>query len=88
MSDENALRIYQKLDQMTKEMAEMNARIVRMEEKMNNNMDRCADRNEWMKTVERELDSLKDKASSIGGAKGLMAIIISVVAAVGAWTNK
>ena len=42
MSDENALRIYKKLDQMTKEMAEMNARIVRMEEKINNNMDRRA----------------------------------------------
>lgn len=88
MSDENALRIYQKLDEMANKMSELNARIVRIEEKMNNNMDRCSDRNEWMKTVEQEIGALKDTASSVGGAKGLLAILISIFATVGAWMNK
>ena len=88
MSDENALRIYQKLDEMARDIAKSNERFARIEEKLDNNACRCMDRGEWMKTVEQEIDLLKDKASSIGGAKGLLAIIISIAAAVGAWAQK
>ena len=88
MSDENALRIYQKLDEMARDIAKNNERFARIEEKLDNNACRCVDRGEWMKTVEKEIDALNDKAASFGGAKGLLAIIISIATAVSAWVQK
>lgn len=88
MSDENALRIYQKLDEMAKDSSRQNERLARIEEKLDSNAGRCLDRGEWMRIVEQKLDKLESKASSIGGAKGLLAILISMIAAVGAWANR
>lgn len=88
MSDENALRIYKKLDEMAKDSSKQNERLARIEEKLDSNACRCVDRGEWMRTVEKKLDELESKASSAGGAKGLLAILISIAAVVGACVNK
>ena len=88
MSDENALRIYQKLDEMAKDSSKQNERLARIEEKLDSNTCRCLERGDWMRTVEKKLDELENKASSVGGAKGLLAILISIAATVGAWVNR
>lgn len=88
MSDESVLRLYQKLDEVAKEMSRQNERLARMEEKMDNNAERCFNRGAWMKAVDEKIDKLEYSASSIGGAKGLLAILISIVAAIGAWFQR
>lgn len=88
MSEESIRRLYQKLDEMSKDQSLQNERLARIEEKLDNNASRCYERGSWMKGVDEEINGLKDKASSIGGAKGLLAILISIAATIGAWINK
>lgn len=88
MSDENILRLYQKLDEMSKDQSLQNERLARIEAKLDNNSERCLSRGSWMKSVDEKIDKLEESASSIGGAKGLLAILISIAAMIGAWINK
>ncbi len=88
MSEESVRRLYQKLDEMSKDQSLQNERLARIEEKLDNNAGRCYERGNWMKGVDEEINGLKDKASSIGGAKSLLAILISIAAMIGAWFNK
>ena len=88
MSDDNARRLYEIMDEVRREQAQQNERLARIETKLDANAVRCLDRGGWMAGIDKKVDELEASANSIGGAKGLLAIIISILAAVGAWVQK
>ena len=88
MSDENVKRLYEIMDEVRKEQAQQNERLARIETKLDSNASRCMDRGGWMAGIDKKVDQLEASANSIGGAKGLLAIFISILAAVGAWVQK
>ena len=88
MGADAAEKIYAKLDEIGRRQSEQDVKLARIEEKMNYNAERCLDRGTWMNDVDRRLDDLDKSAASIGGAKGVLAIIISVAAAIGAWFQR
>lgn len=88
MGEDTARQIYQKLDEIVRIQSAQDVRLARIEEKMNYNAERCLDRSTWMNGVDRRLDDLDKTAASIGGAKGVLAIIISIAAAIGAWFQR
>ena len=88
MSDDNARRLYEIMDDVRREQAQQNERLARIETKLDSNSVRCLDRGGWMAGIDKKVDELEAGANSIGGAKGLLAIVISILAAVGAWVQK
>lgn len=88
MGEDTARRLYEKLDEIVKGQSAQGERLARIEEKMNANTQRCAERSDWMDGVDRHLGDLDKTAASIGGLKGMLAIVISAVAALGAWYQK
>ena len=88
MSDENIKRLYEIMDEVRKEQAQQNERLARIETKLDSNASRCMDRGGWMTGIDKKVEELEASVNSIGGAKGLLAIIISILAAVGAWVQK
>ena len=88
MSEDSVKRLYEVMDEVRKEQAQQNERLARIETKLDSNASRCMDRGGWMAGIDKKVDQLEASANSIGGAKGLLAIFISILAAVGAWVQK
>lgn len=88
MSDDNVRRLYEIMDEVRREQAQQNERLARIETKLDSNSERCLGRGSWMAGIDKKVDELEASANSIGGAKGLLALIISILAAIGAWVQR
>lgn len=82
MSDDNARRLFELMDEMRREQAEQKARLARMEEKLDNNANRCFDRGTWMKEVDAKIDDLTNKANQALGAKAVLLGMLGLIGAV------
>ena len=88
MSDDNVRRLYEIMDEVRREQAQQNERLARIETKLDGNAERCLGRGARMEEIDKKVDALEASDNSIGGAKGLLAIVISILAAIGAWVQK
>lgn len=88
MGEDAAKRIYDKIDEVNKNLWQQGERLARIEENVKLNSKQCTERSEWMKGVDQRMDKLDEKAASIGGAKGVVALLISIFAAIGAWMSR
>jgi len=88
MGEDAAKRIYDKIDEVNKNLWQQGERLARIEENVKLNSKQCTERSDWMKGVDERMDKLDKKAAYIGGAKGLIALLISTIAAIGVWASK